>query len=210
MRGPRLRGLGFWGSRRVTGPSGQGTAGGDVRGVRARGRSFKRILRLVPYSPYENKDPQWPQRSERYPGKNSPARRTANPRHHTNKPSTRAPPRSEPGPNQPVECRRPASGRSGGDPTDAQPRGPTARSVGCESRLGAHLRAGRRGSQPAPPHGPPRPHCYHSLSNVRRQMIHLPPAVTAIQRNKGEGWRTLRHCISPPMSSPSPEKDLAA
>lgn len=26
----RLRGLGFWGSRRVTGPSGQGTAGGDV------------------------------------------------------------------------------------------------------------------------------------------------------------------------------------
>ena len=24
-----------------------------------------------------------------------------------------------------VECRRPASGRSGGDPTDAQPRGPT-------------------------------------------------------------------------------------
>ena len=109
-----------------------------------------------------------------------------------------------------VECRRPASGRSGGDPTDAQPRGPTARSVGCESRLGAHLRAGRRGSQPAPPHGPPRPHCYHSLSNVRRQMIHLPPAVTAIQRNKGEGWRTLRHCMSPPMSSPSPEKDLAA
>ena len=72
-----------------------------------------------------------------------------------------------------VECRRPASGRSGGDPTDAQPRGPTARSVGCESRLGAHPRAGRRGSRPAPPHGPPRPHCYHSLSNVRRQMIHL-------------------------------------
>ena len=163
------------------------------------------------YSPYENNPVATGTAAPAaYPGKISPARRTANPRHHTNKPSTRAPPRSEPGPNQPVECRRPASGRSGGDPTDAQPRGPTARSVGCESRLGAHLRAGRRGSQPAPPHGPPRPHCYHSLSNVRRQMIHLPPAVTAIQRNKGEGWRTLRHCISPPMSSPSPEKDLAA
>ena len=198
----RLRGLGFWGSRRVTGPSGQGTAGGDVRGVRARGRSFKRILRLVPYSP-RTRTTQWPQRSAAYPGKISPARRTANPRHHR---TTRTNPRLAPRRGQSparinVECRRPASGRSGGDPTDAQPRGPTARSVGCESRLGAHLRAGRRGSQPAPPHGPPRPHCYHSLSNVRRQMI---------QRNKGEGWRTLRHCMSPPMSSPSPEKDLAA
>ena len=146
--------------------------------------------------------------SAAYPGKISPARRTANPRHHTNKPSTRAPPRSEPGPNQrrvPPSRVRTLRGRP-----DRRPAAwADARSVGCESRLGAHPRAGRRGSRPAP-HGPPRPHCYHSLSNVRRQMIHLPPAVTAIQRNKGEGWRTLRHCISPPMSSPSPEKDLAA
>ena len=205
----RLRGLGFWGSRRVTGPSGQGTAGGDVRGIRARGRSFKRILRLVPYSP-RTRTTQWPQRLRRRipvkfrlrDGRRTRVTTRTNPR--------LAPRRGQSPARINVECRRPASGRSGGDPTDAQPRGPTARSVGCESRLGAHLRAGRRGSQPAPPHGPPRPHCYHSLSNVRRQMIHLPPAVTAIQRNKGEGWRTLRHCISPPMSSPSPEKDLAA
>lgn len=204
----RLRGLGFWGSRRVTGPSGQGTAGGDVRGIRARGRSFKRILRLVPYSP-RTRTTQWPQRLRRRipvkfrlrDGRRTRVTTRTNPR--------LAPRRGQSPARINVECRRPASGRSGGDPTDAQPRGPTARSVGCESRLGAHPRAGRRGSRPAP-HGPPRPHCYHSLSNVRRQMIHLPPAVTAIQRNKGEGWRTLRHCISPPMSSPSPEKDLAA
>ena len=147
---------------------------GCVRGVRARCRSFKRILRLVPYSPYEN-NPVATAAPAAYPGKISPARRTAtNPRHHTNKPSWLAPRRGQSPARINVECRRPASGRSGGDPTDAQPRGPTARSVGCESRLGAHPRAGRRGSRPAPPHGPPRPHCYHSLSNVRRQMIHLP------------------------------------
>ena len=108
--------------------------------------------------------------SAAYPGKISPARRTANPRHHTNKPSTRAPPRSEPGPNQrrvPPSRVRTLRGRP-----DRRPAAwADARSVGCESRLGAHPRAGRRGSRPAP-HGPPRPHCYHSLSNVRRQMIH--------------------------------------